>query len=113
MNYYQNNPVDIFIHLSELEGGVPVAIQEAQAHGIPVIGTNVGGIPEIVSQRVGSLLSEDPTEEEIADAIHHIISDKNRFMQFRKNSVENWKENFNEKKNYDNFSSELINLLNN
>lgn len=113
LGYYEKYPVDIFVTASKTEGGVPVSLQEAQAHGIPVVGTKVGGIPEIVNDKVGVLLSNNPSEEEIADSIHHIISDENRFMQYRKSSFENWKEKFNEKINYDNFASELINLLDN
>ena len=44
--YYANNYVDCFITTSSTEGGVPVSIQEALAYGIPVVGTNVGGITE-------------------------------------------------------------------
>jgi len=111
LKYYKTNPIDMHILTSELEGGVPLVLQEAQAHGIPIIGTKVGGIPEIVNDQVGVLLSENPSEEEIADAIHLIISDKNRFMKFRKNSVKNWEEYFNEAKNCMQFANELSDLV--
>lgn len=107
LNFYQNSPVDIFIHLSESEGGVPVAIQEAQAHGIPAIGTRIGGIPEIVNNDVGLLLNKNPTQEEIADAIYYIVSDVSRFHQMRENSVKNWNKNFNETINYNIFADEI------
>jgi colanic acid/amylovoran biosynthesis glycosyltransferase len=107
LNYYQNNPVEIFIHLSESEGGVPVAIQEAQAHGIPVIGTSAGGIPEIVNKDVGVLLDENPKPAEIAYAIHYIVSDTARFHRMRENSVRNWRNNFNEEVNFKQFADEI------
>jgi glycosyltransferase involved in cell wall biosynthesis len=107
LNFYQNNPVDIFIHLSESEGGVPVAIQEAQAYGIPVIGTSVGGIPEIVNKDVGVLLSENPASSEIADAINYIVSDTFRFHRMRKTSVRNWHQKFNEEINLNQFATEI------
>ena len=97
----------MFIHLSESEGGVPVAIQEAQAHGIPVIGTRIGGIPEIVNKDVGVLLNEHPTPVEIADAIHYIVSDKSCFHRMRKSSVRNWHEKFNEEINLNQFAIEI------
>ena len=46
--YYSNNHVDCFITTSSSEGGCPVSIQEALAYGIPVIGTDIGGIPEAI-----------------------------------------------------------------
>ena len=44
--YYALNWVDCFITTSSSEGGVPVSIQEAMAYGIPIVGTNCGGISE-------------------------------------------------------------------
>lgn len=107
LSFYQKNPVDIFIHLSESEGGVPVAIQEAQAHGIPVIGTSIGGIPEIVNKDVGVLLNKNPAPAEIADAIQYIVSDKARFHQMRQSSLRNWNEKFNEEINLNQFANEI------
>ena len=106
LTFYQNNPVDIFIHVSESEG-LPVSIMEAQAHGIPVIGTSVGGIPEIVNNDVGVLVNENPTPAEIADAIHYIVSDTSRFHLMKENSVRNWHDNFNEEINLRQFADEI------
>lgn len=111
LHYYRNQPVDLFILTTAVEGGVPVAFQEAQAHGIPVIGTNVGGVPEIVNDKVGVLLNETPSDTEIADSFHYIISNKERFVNMRKNSVENWNILFNEEKNCKSFAKELYSLV--
>lgn len=110
LKYYQSNPVDVFITTSESEGGVPVSLQEAQSYGIPIIGTNVGGISEIVNNNVGVLLSENPSITEISDAIYWIISDKAIHNNMRKKSIENWAEKFDEQKNYRLFVEELQNI---
>lgn len=39
---------DLFIHISRTEG-LPRAIIEAMAKGLPIIGSNVGGIPELLT----------------------------------------------------------------
>lgn len=111
LKYYRENPVDLFITTSETEG-LPVTLQEAQAHGIPVIGTAVNGIPEIINEKVGVLLSENPGPDEIAEAIHYVISDRYRFLEMKKNSVENWSRYFNAQENYKNFAEELLSIAN-
>jgi glycosyltransferase involved in cell wall biosynthesis len=75
LEFYDTTAVDVFVHVSASEGGSPVAIMEAQSHGIPVVATGVGGIPEIVSNENGTLLSPDPTPEEIAAALLAIADD--------------------------------------
>ena len=47
--------IDVFI-LPSLTEGTPNAIIEAMAHGKPVVGTNVGGIPDLVTEDVGFLV---------------------------------------------------------
>ncbi len=108
--FYMDHPVDLFIHLSESEG-VPLAIQEAQAHGIPVIATKVGGIPEIINSEVGILLPVSSTEDEIADTIFYITQERERFLLMRGKSFENWSLLFDEKKNYPSFINLLKELL--
>ncbi len=111
LEYYLHEPVDIFILCSEEEGGVPVVLQEAQTYGIPIIGTKIGGIPEIINENVGVLLSATPSSEEIADAINYIISNKSRYIKMREHSAQNWKKNFNAKSNYQQFAVDLKFIL--
>jgi teichuronic acid biosynthesis glycosyltransferase TuaC len=52
--------------------GCPNAVLEALACGRPVVATNVGGIPEIMSEECGRLVSpRDPTE--LADALAFVL----------------------------------------
>ncbi|HUF99185.1 MAG TPA: glycosyltransferase family 4 protein [Ilumatobacter sp.] len=55
--------------------GIPVALMEAMAIGVPVIASDVSGIPELVRHEITGLLVPpcDPTA--IADAIERIIDD--------------------------------------
>ncbi|PKL57170.1 MAG: hypothetical protein CVV35_01340 [Methanomicrobiales archaeon HGW-Methanomicrobiales-6] len=106
ISFYQDNQVDVFINVSSSEG-IPVSIIEAQSCGIPVIATAVGGIPEIVSSNVGILLSENPTPQEIADAIWMLKKDSSELELLKKNSKSNWDEMYNAKKNYQTFSLKL------
>lgn len=48
--------------------GIPVALMEAMAVGVPVISTRVSGIPELINDRVGKLV-EQKNSREMAGAI--------------------------------------------
>lgn len=73
LQYYQSNPVDIFINLSESEG-VPVSIMEAMAHGIPCVATDVGGTAEIVNDENGAVVAVDANVESVRDAIKRVLA---------------------------------------
>lgn len=57
---------DIFIHISRTEG-LPRAIVEAMAKGLPVIGSAVGGIPELISAKM--IVPPDNVEATVAKII--------------------------------------------
>jgi glycosyltransferase involved in cell wall biosynthesis len=54
--------------LTSRNEGTPVALIEAMAAGVPVIATAVGGVPDVVSDAVTGLLSEQ-SPRSIAEAI--------------------------------------------
>lgn len=56
--------------------GIPVALIEAMALGVPVISTRVSGIPELVEHGITGLLVEQRDPEQLADAIECILDDE-------------------------------------
>ena len=46
---------DVFVLSSEFEN-LPVVLLEALASGLPIVATDVGGVPEIVDESVGALV---------------------------------------------------------
>jgi len=65
---------DVFTMASDNEG-LPVALMEALALGLPVAATAVGGIPEAVTDGVEGLLVPPSQPEALADAIATITGD--------------------------------------
>ncbi|MBC7806622.1 MAG: glycosyltransferase family 4 protein [Akkermansiaceae bacterium] len=65
---------DIFA-LSSREEGLSLAILEAMASGLPVVATNVGGIPEAVQTGVTGILAPPQDPGAFADALRTLLSD--------------------------------------
>ncbi|MEW6679843.1 MAG: glycosyltransferase family 4 protein [bacterium] len=76
--------------LSSLNEGLPVAIIEAQASGIPVVATDVGGVSTLVSPDTGILIPPK-NPQALADAIKTIILDKERAKEMGEKARENSK----------------------
>jgi glycosyltransferase involved in cell wall biosynthesis len=55
--------------------GIPVALMEAMAHGVPVISTRSGSIPELVRPGCG-LLVEAGSAQALAEAIRALLEDE-------------------------------------
>ncbi len=68
MAHYAQEPVDLFVQVSESEG-LPVAIMEALSAGVPVVAADVGGVPEALDDAVGLLLPANPDAAAVADAV--------------------------------------------
>lgn len=73
-NFYLQNSVNCFITTSQTEGGNPVSIQEAMSAGIPIIGTKVGGITEMIDEGInGYLLSAMSSPGQVTEAIQKMV----------------------------------------
>lgn len=77
---------EVFICPSLAEG-LGVVFIEAQACGVPVIGTNVGGIPDIIQNNQNGLLVEPRNSKEIAGAIIKFLQNKNLASQLSDNAL--------------------------
>jgi len=73
INFYQKQQVDLFVNVSSSEG-LPVSIMEALSFGIPVIATDVGGTSELVSDKVGELISSNFSSESLGKSIEKVLN---------------------------------------
>lgn len=67
--------LDIFVLPSYANEGVPQAIMQAQASGLPVISTPVGSIPEVVEDGSTGLLVPPRNSGALRDAIARLLRD--------------------------------------
>jgi colanic acid/amylovoran biosynthesis glycosyltransferase len=56
--------------------GIPVALMEAMAGGVPVVATRLSGIPELVQDGVTGLLVEPHDPEGLAAALERLLADE-------------------------------------
>lgn len=111
-DFYRNNPVDVFLNVSETEG-TPVSIMEAISCGIPVIATAVGGNVEIVTEQNGILLDPNPSVDEVAKALIAMYEHQLKDGSKREGSLQVWRSRYNSETNFSNFADKLISLRNN
>ncbi|UXI66338.1 glycosyltransferase family 4 protein [Tahibacter amnicola] len=57
------------------QDGIPVALMEAMACGMAVVGTRVSGIPELIEHDVSGILVEPGDSQALAGAIERLLSD--------------------------------------
>lgn len=111
-NLYKKIKPVLFITTSSTEGGSPVSIQEAFSLGIPGLGTNIGGIPDIIiDKESGILISANPDPSEVRDAmIRYFELPSNEKKHMRINAYKIWNKKFNAEVNAEIFVDEVFEL---
>jgi glycosyltransferase involved in cell wall biosynthesis len=63
---------DVFVISSAWEG-LPGTLFEAMAARVPIVATRVGGIPEVIQNRVNGILVEPNAEDELTRSIKYLL----------------------------------------
>ncbi len=105
--YYDD--IDIAL-LPSLGEGIPLSLLEVMRLGIPCIATNVGGIPEIITNNESGILIEPKDGKSLIEAINN-LSQKENYEKFSKMAFERFKTINNQEKMIDDFENALLELI--
>jgi glycosyltransferase involved in cell wall biosynthesis len=84
---------DIFVYPSYSEG-MPIAVIEAMASGLPIVATNVGGLPDLVIDGLNGILVDPGHPDQLAAALLTIASDPELRRSMGEESARLAKEHF-------------------
>jgi glycosyltransferase involved in cell wall biosynthesis len=85
---------DIFVLSSITREGLGMALIEAMAVGLPLIGSRLGGIPEIIKHGVNGFLFSQGNAEELAESIEKLIKNKEMAVNLGERGKEIFREKF-------------------
>jgi len=87
--------------------GIPVALMEAMASGVPVVATRHSGIPELVEDKVTGLLVPERDTDSLAAAFRWLVDHHERWMGIALAAHDAVERNFNGER----LNDELVTLL--
>jgi glycosyltransferase involved in cell wall biosynthesis len=77
---------DVFV-LSSVHEGLPIALLEAMAAGVPVVSTDVGGVAEVVTDGIDGLIVRRSHVDGLASTLDVLLSDESARVQVSTNAL--------------------------
>lgn len=99
--------MDVFI-LPSLSEGMPMSILEAMRQGLFIMGTEVGGIPEMIESEYGIFISREP--KEMAEIINRVVKENVVTLESKRKSRDRFEKDFTLRKMIDRYSETLLSL---
>jgi len=93
------NSLDLFVLPCQVDkngdqDGIPVVLMEAMVCGIPVISTNISGIPELIKDNVTGLLAESENPISLSNKIELIVGNLPDLKKIIENAKKRIKDEF-------------------
>lgn len=92
----QLQQMDLFILPSLFGEGLPMVVLEAMAHGVPVIASNVEGVPEAVRDNQDGLIFEPGSAESLCGKVEQLYGDARRWSELRASALRRQRERLSE-----------------
>lgn len=104
--------INITILPSLYKEGLPNVLLESMAMKVPVVSSNLGGVPELVINGETGLMVKPGNTGELASAIKKIWLDKELYQKMKSNTRNLIKEKFNKDIQFDRYKNYLCQLVN-
>jgi len=85
--------IDVLVVTSETEG-LSLAIMEAMSFGIPVVATNVGGTPQLITNNKQGWLFEYNNKEQLSEILFNLLDNLNSLVDAGKASRKSMRDNY-------------------
>ncbi len=79
--------MDLFVLPSLFGEGLPMVVLEAMASGVPIVATDVEGVPEAIRPSVDGLLVPPHDSQRLAEAIERFIAREADWQAFRESAL--------------------------
>ena len=99
------------VHPSGDRDGLPTVIMEALTHRLPVVSTDVCGIPEVIQNGVTGLLVKQNDPQSLAYGIRKMLEDREKAVDMARKGQELVLREFNQKKNHRKIFDLLVNQV--
>lgn len=76
---------DVFINTTNVDN-TPISVMEAMALGLPVVSTNVGGVPFLVENEKEGLLVDKGNVQQMVEKIKFLIENPEKSLEFTTNA---------------------------
>jgi glycogen(starch) synthase len=106
---YRNN--DVFLFPSEWDEPFSIALLEAFSAGLAVVGTDTGGTPEILRDRVNGLVYQKGNTQQMALAIQRIATDRELYQSIRSRAIQDINEQFSFSRMADRIETQLDRII--
>lgn len=89
--------MDLFVLPSLFGEGLPMVVLEAMAAGIPVVGTDVEGVPEAIRDGLDGVIAKASDADDLARSIRRIIDGQFDWSQLRHSAIQRHAHHFSDR----------------